>query len=119
MHGDDGRKYINDSFGGKDFTSPFKEGQRIGIGMTFSVSDSPPEYGAAQGDNNSMKVEVFLTRDGRRDAQWDLHEQLDATDDGGVDGLEGQYDLFGAIGVFGGVEFEAFFDNQDWLWKPA
>ena len=31
VHGDDGRKYINDSFGGKDFTSPFKERDTIEI----------------------------------------------------------------------------------------
>jgi len=29
VHGDDGRKYINDSWGGKDFTSSFKEGETL------------------------------------------------------------------------------------------
>jgi hypothetical protein len=31
---------------------------------------------------------------------WDLHEEVDA-DSGGVEGLEGDYDLYGAIGLFG------------------
>ncbi|KAL8826043.1 MAG: hypothetical protein Q9191_004042 [Dirinaria sp. TL-2023a] len=119
VHGDDGRKYINDPFGGKDFTSPYREGSTIGIGMTFTIPDGPPEYGAPQEGNNPIKTEIFLTRDGRRVAGWDLHEQTDAETDGPIDGLEGNYDLFGAIGVFGGVEFDVFFSNRDWLWRPS
>lgn len=119
VHGDDGRKYINDPFGGKDFTSPYREGNTIGIGMTFTIPDGPPEYGAPQEGNNPIKTEIFLTRDGQRVAGWDLHEQTDAETDGPIDGLEGNHDLFGAIGVFGGVEFDVFFSNRDWLWRPT
>jgi hypothetical protein len=31
--------------------------------------------------------------------------------------LEGDYDLYGAIGLFGGVDFESCFDPEGWLWK--
>ena len=119
VHGDDGRKYINDSEGGKDFTTPFRPGDTIGIGMTFTISHPAPDYRGPQDGSNLLKTEVFLTRDGREVAGWDLHEQLDAYTDGGIDGLDGKYDLFGAIGIFGRVEFDIFFNNRDWLWQPG
>ena len=118
VHGDDGRKYINDSHGGKDFTSPFKEGETIGLGMTFSLPDSPPAYGSSRASGMNSNVEIILTRNGQKVNGWNLHEQLDAATDLGVDGLDGQYDLYGALGVFGGVEFEIFFNSRDWLWQP-
>lgn len=37
VHSDDGRRYCNDSYGGKDFTMPFREGEVVGIGMCFRV----------------------------------------------------------------------------------
>lgn len=36
VHGDDGHRFVNDSYGGLDFTQPFKRGETIGIGMEFS-----------------------------------------------------------------------------------
>jgi hypothetical protein len=33
--------------------------------------------------------------------------------------LEGDYDLYGAIGLFGGVDFEVCFHPAGWLWKPS
>ena len=35
VHGDDGRRFVNDSWGGKDFTGAFRVGERVGIGMQF------------------------------------------------------------------------------------
>ena len=61
---------------------------------------------------------VFLTRNGQKEAEWDLHEQLDAALDKDIDGLGGDYDLFGAIGTFGGIDFEVVFNRQEWLWVP-
>lgn len=118
VHGDDGRKYINDNCGGKDFTSPFKEGETIGLGMTFSLPDSPPKYGPSRAIGSGLEVEIFLTRNGQSVDKWNLHEQLDASTDLDIDGLDGQYDLYGAIGVFGGAEFDIFFNSKDWLWQP-
>jgi hypothetical protein len=37
VHGDDGRRFVNDTWGGKDFTTKFVEGGTVGIGMEFSV----------------------------------------------------------------------------------
>ncbi|KAL2051484.1 hypothetical protein ABVK25_008146 [Lepraria finkii] len=117
VHGDDGRRYVNDTWGGKDFTSPIQVGDTVGLGMSFSIPDSPPEYGAPPQTGTSMKVEVFLTRNGQRGEGWNLHEQLDASNDLGVDGLDGQFDLYGAVGTFGGVEFDVSFDSRHWLWR--
>ena len=118
VHGDDGRRYVNDTWGGKDFVSPFQAGDTVGIGMTFSIPEAPPEYDAPPPTSSSFKVDVFFTRNGEREGGWDLHEELDASNDLGVDGLDGAYDLYGAIGIFGGVEFETRFKERDWLWQP-
>ncbi len=116
IHGDDGRRYINDTWGGKDFTSPFQVGDTLGLGMLFSVAESPPEYGAPQ--QNSISVKVFFTRNGEKGEGWNLHEELDASNDLGVDGLDGHFDLYAAVGTFGGVEIDVLFNRQDWLWRP-
>ncbi|KAH0542964.1 hypothetical protein FGG08_002652 [Glutinoglossum americanum] len=117
VHGDDGHRYVNDSFGGKDFTRPFEAGQVIGIGMVFSLPDKPDYNPIQQPQGEGMKVEVFFTRDGKRDGEWDLHEELDAELDEDIEGLDGTRDLYAAIGTYGAVEFEAYFDSKDWLWK--
>lgn len=116
VHGDDGRRYVNDTYGGKDFTSPFQIGDTLGLGMSFSVAEQSPEYSAPP--QNSIKVEVFLTRNGEKTERWNLHEELDASEDSGVDGLDGKFDLYAAIGTFGGVEFDVSFNRQYWLWRP-
>ena len=118
VHGDDGRKYVNDTWGGKDFTSAFQVGDTVGIGMSLSVSNSPPEYGAPPQTGAVTNVEVFFTRNGTKDGGWNLHEELDRDNDLGVDGLDGQFDLYGAVGVFGGAEFDVSFHRRDWLWLP-
>lgn len=110
VHGDDGRRYVDNSYGGIDFTSPFKKGDVVGIGMTFK----PPVHG----DRVSMRCDVFFTRNGKKDNGWSLHEErpVDA-DAGDIDGLEGEHDLLAAVGVFGSVEFEAVFRSEEWLYK--
>ena len=110
VHGDDGRRYCDDSEGGLDFTSAFKAGDVVGIGMTFS----PPNYAGGKNTCN-----VFFTRNGKRDGGWDLHEEIDQEADlGDVTGLEGQHDLLAAAGSFGGVEFEVRMRPQDWMFRP-
>jgi hypothetical protein len=37
VHGDDGRRFVNDTWGGKDFTTKFIEGETVGIGIEFGV----------------------------------------------------------------------------------
>ena len=119
VHGDDGRKYVNDSFGGKDFTSAFKVGETVGLGMTFSIADSSATSAQRATPGTRMKAKVFLTRDGREAGSWDLHEELDANNDLGVEGLEGDFDLCGAVGIFGGIDFDVFFNRKDWLYRPT
>ncbi|MCJ1480525.1 hypothetical protein MMC06_000680 [Schaereria dolodes] len=119
VHSDDGRRYVNDTFGGKDFTAPIKAGETIGIGMSFSIPETPPEYGASLTEPSISRAEVFFTRNGRTDGTWDLHEELDKDNEFGVLGLDGQFDLYGAVGVFGGIEFEVRFNSRDWLWQPS
>ena len=118
VHGDDGRRYVNNTWGGKDFTSAFNPGDTVGLGMSFSVPTDPPEYGALSQRDTPLKVGVFFTRNGRVEGGWDLHEELDASSDLGVEGLDGKFDLYGAVGCFGGVEFDCLFNQRDWLWLP-
>jgi hypothetical protein len=113
---DDGCRFVNDSFGGRDFTTAFRVGETVGIGMVFSL---PDDLNIGAGDKKmTCKVEIFFTRNGQRAGGWNLHEEVDA-DSGGVEGLEGDYDLYGAIGLFGGVDFESCFNPAGWLYKPA
>ncbi|OAT05658.1 hypothetical protein, variant [Blastomyces gilchristii SLH14081] len=115
---DDGCRFVNDSWGGMEFTSPFKVGETIGLGMKFPLP-SPESFVQSQatGASPTLPVEIFFTRDGKIVGSWDLHEEVDE-DTGGVEGLEGDFDLYGALGLFGGVEFEVCFNSSGWLWVP-
>lgn len=101
---------VNDSWGGKAFTGPFGVGDMVGLRMAFTR----PNYHQFSSGQRKCKVNVFFTRNGRKDGEWDLHEQVDA-DTGSVKKLEGDFDLFGAIGLSSGVDFEACFDRDGWL----
>ncbi|TKA78323.1 hypothetical protein B0A55_03620 [Friedmanniomyces simplex] len=110
VHGDDGRRYADDSYGGQEFTAAFRVGEVVGIGMTVSPSRF---VGGRAG------VEVFFTRDGRKEGGWDLHEERDSEQKGGdLGGLEGGRDVLAAVGCFGAVEFEARFRREEWLFRP-
>ena len=118
VHSDDGRRYVNDTWGGKDFTTPIQAGDTIGLGVTFTIPTNPPGYDSAPVIMASgLQAEVFFTRNGREDSGWNLHEELDEADRG-VDGLDGAYDLFAAVGVYGGAEFDIKFKRDGWLWFP-
>ena len=117
VHGDDGRKYVNDAWGGIDFTSAFKPGDTVGIGITFSVPRNPPSYEESQ-QGRMLDIDVFFTRNGVKEGGWDGNEELDVRSEGGNTGLRGESDLFPAIGVFGGVDFDVFFHPSQWLYRP-
>ncbi|KAI1374281.1 hypothetical protein F4677DRAFT_426693 [Hypoxylon crocopeplum] len=110
VHGDDGHKYVNDRWGGKAFTAPFRRGETVGLGMRFK----PATFGVAGG---GITVEVFLTRDGREVGGWNLHEETDRDQDLPVTGLEGEHDLCAAVGCFDKVAFEVVFRREEWLWR--
>lgn len=118
VHGDDGRRYVNDNRGGKDFTSAFQVGDTVGLGMSFSFPESPPEYSVSTQSNVAAEAEVFFTKNGRLEGGWNVMEQLDA-DDLGIHGLDGTFDLYAACGSFGQVEFDCVFTRRDWLWLPS
>ena len=107
VHGDDGHRFINDTWGGKDFTGEFKIGETLGIGMTFKPG------------GRRHIVHIFFTRDGQKVGGWDLHEESDAEEDRPVDGLEGFNDLSCAIGTYDGVSFEVIFDKNQWLYRDV
>lgn len=110
IHGDDGRRFIDDSYGGVDFVSPFRAGDVVGIGMAFS----PPTY-----QGGRLGVRCFFTRNGTEEGGWDLHEEVDsAADVGDVEGLEGGRDVLAAVGCFGGCEFEAVMGVGAWKFRP-
>lgn len=117
VHGDDGRRYVNDTWGGKDFTSAFRAGDTVGLGISFSCPDSPPEYSVSTPLNVALKAEVFFTKNGRLEGGWNVMEQLDANDLG-THGLDGNFDLYAACGSFGRVDFDCIFTRRDWLWLP-
>lgn len=108
VHGDDGHKYINDRWGGKDFTSEYRAGDTYGIGMTFTPTGT-----------HRPRVDIFFTKNGQRTGGWDLHEETDAQQDLPVTGLEGFHDLSCAIGAFDATNFEVVFDPSKWLYREA
>ena len=90
----------------------------MGLGMKIAVADSLSGHEPQTNLGMMSKIEVFFTRNGRRGESWDLHEELDKDRDLGIDGLDGQFDLYGAVGTFGEVDFDVSFNNRDWLWQP-
>lgn len=119
IHSDDGRRYVNDTWGGKDFSSPMETGDTVGLGITYTLPTDPPAYdNALKKLKTTLAAEVFFTRNGHNEGGWDLHEELDAKLDQETDGLDGTYDLFAAVGVYGGAEFEIKFKRENWLWLP-
>ncbi|KAL4991736.1 hypothetical protein BDW68DRAFT_126447 [Aspergillus falconensis] len=108
---DDGCRFTNDSFGGKDFTDAFRVGDTVGLGMTFELENPTSQ------PTSKVEVNIFFTRNGQRMGGWDLHEEVDE-EAGGVEGLGGEVDLYGAVGLFGGVDFEICYYPGDWLYHP-
>jgi len=110
VHGDDGRRYVDNSYGGQDFTSAFRPGDIVGIGVNFS----PPSYAGGK-----PRCEVFFTRNGRKDGAWDLDEERDQEqEEGDVRGLQGECDILAAVGCFGAVEFEVRCRREEWVFRP-
>ena len=127
VHGDDGRRYVNDSYGGRDFTDAFKLGDTLGLGMEFAPAAAPSHARMEKGKGPGMAgttqkkvASVFFTRNGQKEGGWDVNEEVDEEIDqpGGVTGLEGDRDLHAAVGVFGGSDFTVVFGRHNWMWRP-
>lgn len=109
VHSDDGRKYVNDPWGGVDFVQPWGRTGVVGIGMTFSAS---------KGGSNGIGAEVFFTRNGSVEARWDVNEERDQQRDLEPIGVQGRHDLVAAVGSFQKTELEVVLDPRDWLYQP-
>jgi len=114
----DGRLYLNGSFADTIVTRGFKPGQRIGIGLTFAVSD----HGGRQTQDNvgtgvtssSIVVEVFVTSDGETIWSQEMHELLKRHEELSDRGLEGRYDLYAAVGTMGEANVNVLLEKKDW-----
>lgn len=114
VHSDDGRRYTNDSWGGRDFVSPFRIGESLGLAIAFypeavevaggTVSDSQVRSTLPR-----CKTKVWFTRNGTVENSWDMDEERDAERDEGTAGLYGDVDLYAAIGTYGDVVLEVRF----------
>ncbi|KAL4917062.1 hypothetical protein BDW62DRAFT_184478 [Aspergillus aurantiobrunneus] len=113
---DDGCRFVNDSWGGKDFTDAFRVGETVGLGMTFQLPRNVNTSGGSL-PTQRLDVNVFFTRNGQRVSDWDLYEEVDE-EAGGIRGLGGDHDLYPAIGLFGGVDFEVSYHPAGWLFRP-
>ncbi|KAL4784488.1 hypothetical protein BJX76DRAFT_217774 [Aspergillus varians] len=113
---DDGCRFVNDSWGGKDFTDAFGVGETLGLGMTFQLPESINTPGIPL-SSQKLDVNVFFTRNGQQMGGWELHEEADE-EAGGVHGLEGGKDLYPAVGLFGGVDLEICYNPAGWLFRP-
>ena len=118
VHSDDGHRYVNDSWGGLEFTEPFKEGETIGFAMQFltepvqegnsktKVLTSEMEVGSTL---PKCKTKVFLIRNRAVTGSWNIDEERDAEHDEGIAGLQGEADMYAAVGTYGDVDFEVHF----------
>ncbi|CUS14567.1 unnamed protein product [Tuber aestivum] len=93
VHGDDGRRYCDDSYGGNDFVEGgWAVGERVGIGMSFGT-----------GPVGTRGGEVWFTRNEERAGGWWLDEEVDsARDRDPTFGLDGGWDVYAALGIWGG-----------------
>ncbi|KAK5945229.1 hypothetical protein PMZ80_002433 [Knufia obscura] len=136
VHSDDGNRYVNDSWGGREFTTPFREGESIGLAIVVSpqeVSDSNDTKSNKsyvrylQSDKEvrstlpKCKTRVYLTRNGTVTGSWEMDEERDAERDEGVAGLQGEVDVYAAVGTFGDVDVEVkiYAQGEGFLAPPA
>lgn len=110
VHGDDGRRFVNDSWGGRDFVAKFEVGDVVGLGMKFETEERGGE---------KVKTRVSFTRNGREEGGWEADEERDAERDEGIEGLQGELDMYPAVGVFGGIEAEIRLRREDWLYQSS
>ncbi|KAL5606650.1 hypothetical protein BROUX41_003047 [Berkeleyomyces rouxiae] len=110
VHSDDGHRYVNDRWGGLDFTSPFKHGETVGLGMRFKrvpgTVTGPP------------RVTCFFTRNGKLDGTWDVNEEEDSEVNISRVGLQGHHDLCYAVGAYQDIDIDIILDPSKWRYDP-
>lgn len=110
VHSDDGRRYVNDRWGGVDFVAPWggARGTVVGVGLRFSCSSSV---------KGGIDVECFFTRDGRLEGSWDVNGERDAQRDLEPIGVQGFHDLVAVVGTFQRTEVEVVLDPGRWVYR--
>lgn len=115
VHSDDGHRYVNDRWGGKDFVRPWGfKGVTVGVGMRFSAAGGAKGKGTGSG---GIEVECFFTRDGALEGSWDVNEERDALKDLEPLGVQGFHDLVAAVGTYEKTESEIVLDPAKWLYR--
>jgi hypothetical protein len=104
VHSDDGRRFVGNENGGVDFTTPFRAGETVGLGMEFRPDASK---------RTGLSARVFFTRDGKAAGGWGVAQETDAEAEN-IQGLQGERDLVAAVGVFGAVEVEVVLGERGW-----
>lgn len=120
VHSDDGRRYVNDRWGGVDFVAPWgaTRGTVVGVGLRFSPSSSSSSAkGNNGGGGGGIDVECFFTRDGRVEGSWDVNGERDAQRDLEPIGVQGYHDLVAAVGTFQRTEIEVVLDPGRWVYR--
>ncbi|KKA29071.1 hypothetical protein TD95_004182 [Thielaviopsis punctulata] len=109
VHGDDGHRYVNDRWGGVEFTQPFEKGDTVGLGIRFE---------RIPGVSGASKVTCFFTRNGKLDGTWDVNEEEDSDVNISKVGLQGSHDLCYAVGAYKDVDIDVVFDPAQWMFSP-
>jgi len=116
VHARDGGLYLNNKRLESGSKGSFEPGQQLGIGMTFSRRDRTPVRAddvPETSPHSPIQVEVFVSRDGRKVATWDLGDQSRAML---RDGFEGNHDIYAAVGTRGEVNVDVLFENEKRYW---
>jgi hypothetical protein len=121
VHARNGRLYLNNKILEGGSKGSFEPGQQLGIGMTFSMKDGTPQPAhdtPATKADSFIQVEVFVSRDRRKVATWDLGDQSRATLG---DGFEGNHDIYAAVGTRGEVNVDVIFEDERryWWYNPG
>lgn len=120
VHSDDGHRFTNDPWAGRDFVPAFRAGQSLGLALRFDPSEGhldrdrieKSSIAATQISSWLPRVQAtraIFMRDGVEEGSWRVDEERDAERDEGAAGLYGEVDLYAAIGVWGDVDFEVRF----------
>lgn len=92
IHSENGNRYVNDSLAGKEFVGSFTQaGTIVGFGIDMK------------------RMAAFFTRNGKWEKEWSLIEDLNSAPihpergfrDGGIEGFEGNKDIYAAVGMLG------------------
>lgn len=119
IHSDDGARYMSHDAGGSDFTSPFKVGETVGLGIRFSIPLWRPEYATIDLTGQPLTAEVFFTRNGKFSGGWNIQEGLDQDEAWRADFLDGKWDVYAAVGTYGEVEVSINFGGQKFEYDPS